>query len=49
MKRFARRWPLWAAPLLALAFFLILSRVTYFRYENSDDFLIVRAFLGLMA
>lgn len=46
MKRFARRWPLWAAPLLALAFFLILSRVTYFRYENSDDFLIVRAFLG---
>lgn len=35
-----------AAPLLALAFFLILSRVTYFRYENSDDFLIVRAFLG---
>ena len=25
---------------------MVLSRVTYFRYENSDDFLMVRTFLG---
>lgn len=46
MERFLRKWTLWLPPLLATLFFLVLSRVTYFRYENSDDFLIARTFLG---
>lgn len=46
MKRALEKWTLWLPPLLATLFFLVLSRITYFRYENSDDFLIARAFLG---
>lgn len=46
MKRVFEKWTLWLPPLLATLFFLVLSRITYFRYENSDDFLIARAFLG---
>ena len=46
MKRALEKWTLWLPPLLATLFFLTLSRITYFRYENSDDFLIARAFLG---
>ena len=46
MKRFLEKWTLWLPPLLATLFFVVLSRVTYFRYENSDDFLMVRTFLG---
>ena len=46
MKRFLEKWTLWLPPLLATLFFVTLSRVTYFRYENSDDFLIARTFLG---
>lgn len=46
MKRVLEKWTLWLPPLLATLFFLVLSRVTYFRYENSDDFLVARAFLG---
>lgn len=46
MKRVFEKWTLWLPPLLATLFFLALSRVTYFRYENSDDFLVARAFLG---
>ena len=46
MKRFLEKWTLWLPPLLATLFFVVLSRVTYFRYENSDDFLIARTFLG---
>ena len=46
MKRAFEKWTLWLPPLLATLFFLALSRVTYFRYENSDDFLVARAFLG---
>ena len=46
MKRALEKWMLWLPPLLATLFFLVLSRITYFRYENSDDFLIARAFLG---
>ena len=42
MKRFLEKWTLWLPPLLATLFFVVLSRVTYFRYENSDDFLIAR-------
>ena len=40
MKRALEKWTLWLPPLLATLFFLVLSRVTYFRYENSDDFII---------
>lgn len=46
MKRVLEKWTLWLPPLLATLFFLVLSRITYFRYENSDDFLMTRAFLG---
>lgn len=46
MKRVFEKWTLWLPPLLATLIFLVLSRITYFRYENSDDFLIARAFLG---
>lgn len=46
MKRVFEKWTLWLPPLLATLFFLALSRITYFRYENSDDFLVARAFLG---
>lgn len=47
MKRFLEKWTLWLPPLLATLFFVTLSRVTYFRYENSDDFLIARTFWAL--
>lgn len=46
MRRFLTKWTLWLPPVLATMFFVALSRVTYFRYENSDDFLVARAFLG---
>ena len=43
------KWTPGLLPLLATLFLAALGRVPYFRYENSDDFLIARTFLGLFA
>lgn len=43
------KWTPGLPPLLATLFLAALGRVPYFRYENSDDFLIARTFLGLFA
>lgn len=46
MKRLIKSYECWLAPLLAFFFFFGLSRITYFRFENSDDILYVKAFMG---
>ncbi len=45
--RKAAKWIPWAYGLLvATLLFVFLNSVSYFRYENSDDILIVKAFMG---
>lgn len=46
MKRLTKLLPWLLGLLCACLTFIILSRFTYFRYENSDDILFVKAFMG---
>lgn len=46
-KRALEKWTPRLLQLLATLFFAALGRVPYFHYENSDNFLIARTFLGL--
>lgn len=46
MKRFARLTPWLYGFLVATLVLILLNQITYFRYENSDDILMVKAYMG---
>lgn len=46
MKRAAKLLPWFYGFVLATVLILVLGSITYFRYENSDDILIVKAYMG---
>ncbi|MEG0268955.1 MAG: hypothetical protein RR821_01770 [Clostridia bacterium] len=46
MRKFHKLAPWLMGAAMATAFLLVLSRISSFRFENSDDMLIVKAFMG---
>ncbi|MEG1968073.1 MAG: hypothetical protein RR142_10415, partial [Clostridia bacterium] len=46
MRRFHKLAPWLMGAAMTTAFLLVLSRISSFRFENSDDMLIVKAFMG---